>query len=101
MGLSTRRSGLDGFGLGIQSVVLALALNKPFNFSRYVFESFREQLRVTDAKKFATYSRFVMLLLRRLIPNLNSEDMPPFPLSQMTKRIFKQYKLVHPSVIEN
>lgn len=39
--LSTRRGGLNGIGQVVQSAMVALVLKKPYNFSRYVFNSMK------------------------------------------------------------
>ena len=37
--LSARKAGLDGIGQTMQSAMVVLVLNKPYNFSKYVFSS--------------------------------------------------------------
>ena len=56
--LSARKVGLDGIGLSLQSAMVALVLNKPYNFSKYVFSSMIHNVGPSP-HKFLMFPRFV------------------------------------------
>ena len=60
--LSARKAGLDGIGQSLQSAMVALVLNKPCNFSKYVFSSMIHNAGPSQ-HKFLMFPRFVQLLL--------------------------------------
>ena len=72
-------------GIAMQSAMVALTLNKPYNFSNYVFTSMKDNLLIRP-QKFLMYPRFVQMLLNRLAPNLQT-DVAPISLQKMHKRI--------------
>ena len=67
--LSARKAGLDGIGQTMQSAMVALVLNKPYNFSRYVFSSMANNIS-SPQHKFLMFPRFVQLLMNAQVADL-------------------------------
>ena len=89
--LSARKAGLDDIGQTMQYAMVALVLNKPYNFSRYIFSSMANN--ISSPQKFLMFPRFVQLLMNAQVADLPMVGQP-LNLTQMLKRIFadcKQY----------
>ena len=89
MCISSRRAGFDGMGQHMQSAMVALTLNKPYNFSKYVFDSMKDNI-AASAKRFILFPRFVQLMLNATMPNLQP-DGHPMALTHMNKRILADF----------
>ena len=84
--LSARKAGLDDIGQTMQSAMVALVLNKPYNFSRYVFSSMANNVS-SPQHKFLMFPRFLQLMMNAQVPDLPMLGQPMVQM-QMLKRIF-------------
>ncbi|KAI3717474.1 hypothetical protein L1987_69113 [Smallanthus sonchifolius] len=85
--LSPRKAGTDGLKTAIQATMVALTLNKHFNFARYIYREMVMQITPAEGQGFFMYPRFIQMILNHILP-----DLPQHPirltLTPMSKRIF-------------
>lgn len=91
--LYARKGGLDGMGQSLQSAMVALTFNQPFNFSAYVFQAIKANalaspILSTNVIKFLLFPRFLQLMLNTQIQNVSTNGQP-LRVTQMLKRTFK------------
>ena len=84
--LSSRKAGFDGIGQTVQSMMVALTLNKPYNFSKYVFLSMCSNIHARP-HRFLMFPHFIQLFLNAQAPNLPT-DGRLMRLTRMQKSIF-------------
>jgi len=66
--LSSKKSSLDVVNAREFSMVMALAYNKPYGFSSFLWEGFKTMIH--SAERFLLYPRFVMQIITAQLPNL-------------------------------
>lgn len=101
--LYARKGGFDGIGQSLQSVMVALTLNKPYNFSSYIFQAMKTNTLASpipnkNIRKFLLFPRFVQLFLNAQVPNLPTDGMF-LPMMKMMKLTFtdnKNYRKISP-----
>ncbi|KAI3802324.1 hypothetical protein L1987_30454 [Smallanthus sonchifolius] len=85
--LSPRKAGTDGLKIALQATMVALTLNKRFNFALYIYRELVMQITPAEGQGFLMYPWFIQMILNHLIP-----DLPQHPirltLTPMSKRIF-------------
>ncbi|KAI3742506.1 hypothetical protein L1987_60190 [Smallanthus sonchifolius] len=85
--LSPRKAGTYGLKNALQAAMVALTLNKRFNFALYIYRELVRQITPAEGQGFLTYPRFIQMIPNHLIP-----DLPQHPirltLTPMSKRIF-------------
>ncbi|KAI3815774.1 hypothetical protein L1987_15455 [Smallanthus sonchifolius] len=85
--LSPRKAGTDCLKSALQAAMVALTLNKRFNFALHIYRELVMQINPLEGQGFLMYPRFVQMILNHLIP-----DLPQHPilltLTPMSKRIF-------------
>ncbi|KAI3827813.1 hypothetical protein L1987_01898 [Smallanthus sonchifolius] len=85
--ISPRKAGTDGLKMALQTAMVALMLNKRFNFALYFYREMVMQINPAEGQGFLMYPRFIQMILNHLIP-----DLPQHPirltLTPMSKRIF-------------
>ncbi|KAI3808200.1 hypothetical protein L1987_24148 [Smallanthus sonchifolius] len=85
--LSPRKAGTDGLKNALQAAMVALTLNKRFNFALYIYWKLVMQINSAEGQGFLMYPRFIQMILNHLIP-----DLPQHPicltLTPISKRIF-------------
>ncbi|KAI3815342.1 hypothetical protein L1987_15007 [Smallanthus sonchifolius] len=73
--------------MALQTAMVALTLNKRFNFLLYFYREMVMQINPAEGQGFLMYPRFIQVILNHLIP-----DLPQHPirltLTPMSKRIF-------------
>ncbi|KAI3811484.1 hypothetical protein L1987_21208 [Smallanthus sonchifolius] len=83
----TQAPGTDGLKNALQAAMVALTLNKRFNFALYIYRELVMQITTAEGQGFLMYPRFIQMILNHLIP-----DLPQHPirltLTPMSKRIF-------------
>ncbi|KAI3813612.1 hypothetical protein L1987_18340 [Smallanthus sonchifolius] len=85
--LSPRKSGTDGLNTSLQSAMVALTLNRGFNFAHYFYKEIVAQINPLAGQEFPMYPGFLQMILNHLIPNL-PQLQQRLTLTPMTKRIF-------------
>jgi hypothetical protein len=89
--ISNRKGGLDALCAQQQSMMAGLALNIPYNISKYIFDAFSEQLGIHERYKFYMYPRFIQIILNHKYPNL-AKNGGTLKLVTMGKRVFADMK---------
>ncbi|GJY79301.1 hypothetical protein Tco_0485102 [Tanacetum coccineum] len=89
--LSAKTTAWNEFSSTMASVIICLATNQKFNFSKYIFESMVKNL--DSVGKFLMYPRFVQVFLNKQVDGMSKHNgiyvMPPH-----TKKIFGNMKRV-------
>ncbi|GJY09151.1 putative ribonuclease H-like domain-containing protein [Tanacetum coccineum] len=83
--LSSKSTAWNEFGTNIASVVICLAKNQKFNFSKLIFDGMMRNL--DSFKKFLMYPRFLQLFLNKQIENLLEVNVV-YDTPSHTKKIF-------------
>lgn len=91
--LSNRKGGHDAGNLQVLSGCVALLLNKPYNFTRYIFNSMLGNIANGD-QRFIQFPRFIQLLINDQHPNLQA-DGEIYEVSSIVKRVFKDCQNYH------
>ena len=68
--LGAKKAGYDEINAKLFSGMLALVYNKPYSFSRYIFDAFVEQITGNPRTRFMLFPCFTMMIILRFIPNL-------------------------------
>ncbi|KAI3813980.1 hypothetical protein L1987_18718 [Smallanthus sonchifolius] len=85
--ISPRKAGTDGLKLALQTAMVALTLNKRFNFPLYFYREMVMQINPAEGQGFLMYPRFIQMILNHLIPDLPHHAIR-LTLTPMSKRIF-------------
>ncbi|KAI3744729.1 hypothetical protein L1987_57820 [Smallanthus sonchifolius] len=85
--ISPRKAGTDGLKMSLQTAMVALTLNKRFNFPLYFYREMVMQINPAEGQGFLMYPRFIQMILNHLIPNLPQHPIR-LTLTPMSKRIF-------------
>ncbi|KAI3744805.1 hypothetical protein L1987_57898 [Smallanthus sonchifolius] len=85
--LSPRKAGTDGLKIALQAAMVALTLNKRFNFALYIYRELLMQITPAEGQGFLMYPRFIQLILNHLLPDLPQHSIR-LTLTPMSKRIF-------------
>ncbi|MFS7994392.1 hypothetical protein Hanom_Chr12g01105411 [Helianthus anomalus] len=74
--LGKREVRYDMASSSVLGIMIALTLNKDFNFSRAIFENMKENLEKQTRKtyKFRVYSRFVKMIIDIQVENFPKEE---------------------------
>ena len=91
MCLSARKSDVGSLSKTWQSAIVALVLNKPFNFSQAVFQLMIRQIGCKENERFLLYPRFLAIVLDRKLPELVKTG-ATVRISVMNRRIFADCK---------
>nr|GEW50207.1 hypothetical protein [Tanacetum cinerariifolium] len=83
--LSSKTTALNEFSSTMASIIICLATNQKFNFSKYIFESMVKNL--DNVNKFLMYPRFVQVFLDKQLEGMSSHNRIYVPLFH-TKKIF-------------
>ncbi|KAI3827905.1 hypothetical protein L1987_01994 [Smallanthus sonchifolius] len=91
--VSPRKAGTDGLKSALQATMVALTLNKRFNFALYVYREMVMQITPAEGQGFLMYPHFIQMILNHLIP-----DLPHHPirltLTPMSKHNFTDCTMV-------
>ncbi|KAI3815377.1 hypothetical protein L1987_15043 [Smallanthus sonchifolius] len=82
-----RKAGTDGLKMALQTAMVALTLNKRFNFLLYFYREMVMQINPVEGQGFLMYPRFIQMILNHLIPDLPQHAIR-LTLTPMSKRIF-------------
>ncbi|KAI3815598.1 hypothetical protein L1987_15272 [Smallanthus sonchifolius] len=85
--ITPRKAGTDGLKMALQTAMVALTLNKRFNFPLYFYREMVMQINPAEGQGFLMYPRFIQLILDHLIPDLPQHAIR-LTLTPMSKRIF-------------
>ncbi|KAI3776200.1 hypothetical protein L1987_45972 [Smallanthus sonchifolius] len=85
--ISPRKAGTDGLKMALQTAMVALTLNKRFNFPLYFYREMVMQINLAEGQGFLMYPRFIQMILNHLIPDLPQHAIR-LTLTPMSKRIF-------------
>ncbi|KAI3786594.1 hypothetical protein L1987_40389 [Smallanthus sonchifolius] len=85
--LSPRKAGTDGLNIALHAAMVALILNKRFNFALYIYRELVMQITPAEGQEFLMYPRFIQLILNHFLPNLPQHPIR-LTLTPMSKRIF-------------
>ncbi|MDV3153309.1 MAG: hypothetical protein Q8755_02940, partial [Candidatus Phytoplasma australasiaticum] len=66
--------------------MISLVYNKPFSFSQFLMYEIDRQSRAEGPSRFVQYPRFIMMILRHMLPNL-PHDQPVVFVNAVDKRI--------------
>ncbi|KAI3802307.1 hypothetical protein L1987_30437 [Smallanthus sonchifolius] len=91
--ISPRKAGTDGLKMALQTAMVALTLNKRFNFPLYFYQEMVMQINPAEGQGFLMYPRFIQMILNHLIPELPQHPIR-LTLTPMSKRIFTDYTKV-------
>ncbi|KAI3762892.1 hypothetical protein L1987_53334 [Smallanthus sonchifolius] len=80
-------AGTDGLKSDLQAAMVALTLNKQFNFALYIYHDLVMQINPPEVQGFLMYPRFLQMILNHLIPDLSQHPIR-LTLTPMYKRIF-------------
>ncbi|KAI7734524.1 hypothetical protein M8C21_030971 [Ambrosia artemisiifolia] len=97
--LSPRKGGYNACRISIQSAMVALTLNMPFNFSQMIFNHLKENI-TTRQHKFLMYPRFLQLIINAKLPNLSKRKAHKLKMKHMKgitlSNMLKYRKIVPP-----
>ncbi|KAI3745000.1 hypothetical protein L1987_58100 [Smallanthus sonchifolius] len=85
--ISPQKAGTDGLKMALQTTMVALTLNKRFNFPLYFYREMVMQINPAEGQGFLMYPRFIQLILNHIIPDLPQHAIR-LTLTPMSKRIF-------------
>ncbi|KAI3825340.1 hypothetical protein L1987_06822 [Smallanthus sonchifolius] len=85
--ISPRKAGTDGLKMALQTAMVALTLNKRFNFPLYFYREMIMQINPAEGQGFLMYPRFIQMILNYLILDLPHHAIR-LTLTPMSKRIF-------------
>ncbi|KAI3821473.1 hypothetical protein L1987_09041 [Smallanthus sonchifolius] len=85
--ISPRKAGTDGLKMALQTAMVALTLNKRFNFPLYFYREMVMQINPAEGQGFLMYPRFIQMILNHLILDLPQHAIR-LTLTPMSKRIF-------------
>ena len=68
--LGAKKGGFDEINVKLLSGMLSLVYNKPYSFSRYIFEAFVDQISGNPRSPFMLFLRFAMMIIAHFILNL-------------------------------
>ena len=91
MCLGARKSDVGSLSKTWQSAIVALVLNRPFNFSQAIFQLMVRQIECKENERFLLYPRFLTMVFDRKLPEL-AKTGAPIRISVMNKRIFADCK---------
>ncbi|GKA03376.1 hypothetical protein Tco_0676157 [Tanacetum coccineum] len=89
--LSAKSTAWNEFSSTMASVIICLATNQKFNFSKYIFESMVKN--VDSSVKFLMYPRFVQVFLDKQVGDMSTHD-EIFVTPSHTKKVFGNMKRV-------
>ncbi|GJZ55385.1 hypothetical protein Tco_0610578 [Tanacetum coccineum] len=89
--LSAKTTAWNEFSSTMASVIICLAINQKFNFSKYIFENMVKNL--DNAGKFLMYPRFVQVFLDKQLEGMSSHKRI-YVTPSHTKKIFGNIKRV-------
>ncbi|GJX04942.1 hypothetical protein Tco_0190858 [Tanacetum coccineum] len=90
--LSAKTTAWNEFSSTMASVIIYLATNQKFNFSKYIFESMVKNLENVSGK-FLMYPRFVQVFLDKQLKGMSSHKRI-YVTPSLTKKIFRNMKRV-------
>ncbi|KAI3825177.1 hypothetical protein L1987_06653 [Smallanthus sonchifolius] len=90
MCLSTRKARKDAMRYDLAAAMVALSLNKGYNFSKYIYKSITNQISAADRFRFLLYLRFMQLLINDVVPNLPTIG-ERLQVKRVDKRVFAQF----------
>ncbi|KAJ0671200.1 hypothetical protein HanOQP8_Chr13g0482971 [Helianthus annuus] len=94
--LSNRRAGYDMVGNDLMGLMVALVLNKPFSFSKYIFANMKENMTRTGGRttghKFWMYPRFLKMIMNFQHPNLPKADDDILKIDSMIEHSLKIFR---------
>lgn len=83
---STPKGGDDSGNQVVQSTIVALVLNKRYNFMRYIFNAMKSNI-ANGTQRFIMFPRYIQLFLNDQVPNLPQAGRIIKP-RDMLKRVF-------------
>ncbi|GJZ08930.1 hypothetical protein Tco_0543213 [Tanacetum coccineum] len=83
--LSSKSTSWDQFPTNVASVVICLATDRTFNFSKMIFDGMNRNLEAK--KKFLMYPRFVQVFLNNQLQNIHA-PLYNLPISILSKKVF-------------
>ncbi|GJY48608.1 putative ribonuclease H-like domain-containing protein [Tanacetum coccineum] len=92
MGLSAKTTAWNEFSSTMDSVIICLATNQKFNFSKYIFESMVKNLENVSGK-FLMYPRFVQVFLEKQLEGMSNHKRI-YVIPSHTKKIFGNMRRV-------
>ena len=91
MCLGARKSDVGSLSKTWQSAIVALVLNRPFNFSQAIFQLMVRQIGCKENERFLLYPRFLAMVFDRKLPEL-AKTGATVRISVMNRRIFADCK---------
>ena len=91
MCLGARKSDVGSLSKTWQSAIVALVLNRPFNFSQAIFQLIVRQIGCKENERFLLYPRFLAMVFDRKLPELVKTG-APIRITVMNRRIFAYCK---------
>ncbi|GKB16063.1 hypothetical protein Tco_0849986 [Tanacetum coccineum] len=89
--ISAKTTAWNEFSSTMASVIICLATNQKFNFSKYIFESMVKNL--DSVGKFLMYPRFVQVFLNKQVDGMSNHN-GIYVIPSHTKKIFRNMKRV-------
>ncbi|GJZ67639.1 putative ribonuclease H-like domain-containing protein, partial [Tanacetum coccineum] len=89
--LSAKSTAWNEFSSTMAFVIICLATNQKFNFSKYIFESMVKNM--DNSVKFLMYPRFVQVFMDKQVGDISTHD-EIFVTSSRTKKVFGNMKRV-------
>ncbi|GJT61862.1 hypothetical protein Tco_1005395 [Tanacetum coccineum] len=89
--LSATSTAWNGFSSTMASIIICLATNQKFNFSKHIFESMVKN--VDSSVKFLMYPRFVQVFLDKQVGDMSTHD-EIFVTPSHIKKVFGNMKMV-------
>lgn len=94
---SARKGGFDSANQAVQSAIVALVLNKRYNFTRFIFNSMKSNI-TEGIHRFIMFPRYIQLFLEDQVPNLPQEGRISQP-RPMLKRVFADCRNYRPNPV--